>query len=247
MDWAKECAVVLPCFNEARTIGSLVEAIRTFLPVVWVLDDGSTDATALLARKAGGRVLRHPGNLGKGVALTTTFTAIIREGFSWALTMDGDGQHAPADIPSLLQRAEQTGAALVVGNRMSEAAAMSWLRRSVNRWMSRRISHRAGILLPDSQCGFRLVSLTHFQQLALQTRHFEVESEMLLAFADAGFSLAFAPVRALPAQRPSRVHLLVDTWRWFYWWWHTSRTHTVARPVDRDFHLVAPPNHPKNS
>jgi glycosyltransferase involved in cell wall biosynthesis len=209
-------------------IGSLVTEIRTQLSAVWIVDDGSSDATALIAQKVGGQVVRHSTNLGKGAALKTGFSEVARNGYSWALTMDGDGQHSPADIPILLRCAEQTGALCVVGNRMSEANAMPWLRHFVNRWMSQRLSRRTGVLMPDSQCGFRLVCLKYWSQLQLQTQHFETESEMLLAFANAGLPLAFTAVRVSASPRPSRIRLLVDTSRWFYWWWYTSRNQATA-------------------
>lgn len=237
---------MIPCFNEAHTIGSLVTEVRGYLPSVWVVDDGSSDSTARIAEEAGARTLRHPANLGKGAALATSFRAILEEGYSWALTLDGDGQHAPADIPGLLRCAEQTGAALIIGNRMSQAAAMPWLRRIVNRWMSRRISDRIGLPCPDSQSGFRLVRLASWKQLVLQTRHFEVESEMLLAFAQAGWPPAFAPVRVLAARRPSRIDPLADTWRWLHWW-HRSRQRAPVQTVGGGSCLLASPVYPKSS
>src|SRR5437867_9429801 len=119
-----------------------------------VVDDGSADETARLAAKAGAHVLRHAQSQGKGAALNTGWSEARARGFSWALCMDGDGQHAPADIAVFLNCAESTGARLVIGNRMANPDGMPWLRRRVNRWMSRRLERLAGCALPDSQCGF---------------------------------------------------------------------------------------------
>ena len=80
---------------------------------------------------------------------------------------------------------------LVVGDRMHRAEAIPWLRRRVNRWMSRQISRLAGRHLPDSQCGFRLINVQSFMALGLKTDHFEIESEMLLAFVHAGYRVEF--------------------------------------------------------
>ncbi len=99
--------------------------------------------------------------------------------------MDGDGQHTPADVPALLRCAGQSGALLVVGNRMHQAPAMPWLRRRVNVWMSRKLSQRAGQLLPDTQSGFRVIHLPTWYTLPLNAERFEVESEMLMAFVAA--------------------------------------------------------------
>lgn len=212
------CAVIIPAWNEAPTIGPLVRRARALVATVIVVDDGSTDATAELARAAGASALRHPRNLGKGAALRTGLNAARAKGFAWALTLDADGQHAPEEIPALLACAAATDCALVVGNRMSDAARMPWLRRAANRWLSRQLSRRAGRRLPDSQCGFRLLRLDDWARLPLHTEHFEVESETLLAFVAAGLRVEFVPVSALPSPRPSRIRVVADSLRWLRWW-----------------------------
>ena len=143
----------------------------------------------------------HVRNFGKGAALKTGFSAALKGEFEWALAMDGDGQHKPQDVPAFLRCAEQTHARLVIGNRMHHAQAIPWLRRQVNRWMSRRISERAGQFLPDSQCGFRLVNLAAWAGLSLETDHFEIESEMLLAFVRAGYGIEFVPIQVVGQAR----------------------------------------------
>jgi glycosyltransferase involved in cell wall biosynthesis len=218
VDWPRQCAVVVPCFNEAARIGGLVRVVRDHLPRIMVVDDGSNDSTAAQAMAAGAEVFRHPRNLGKGAALRTGLTQARQLGFGWALLMDGDGQHRPEDIPVFLRKATETGVALVIGNRMHQAQAIPWLRRAVNRWMSRRISTRAGRSLPDSQCGFRLLNLGAWARLRLETDRFEVESEMLLAFIRAGHRVEFVPISVVGAGPCSRIHPLRDTWRWLRWW-----------------------------
>ena len=214
----RDCVAVIPCLNEQQTIRLLVKVVRTVLPKVIVVDDGSTDATATEAASAGAEVLRLPQNRGKGAALRFGLNHAHSRGFTWALTLDGDGQHDPNDIPALLSRAEASNAALVVGNRMSDAASMPWLRRNVNRWMSRRLSKLAGQPLEDSQCGLRLLNLSAWSGLRLSTEHFEFESEMLIEFAKAGQRIRFVPVRTIYGSTQSRIRPLSDTWRWLRWW-----------------------------
>ncbi|HUB86526.1 MAG TPA: glycosyltransferase family 2 protein, partial [Verrucomicrobiae bacterium] len=139
-------------------------------------------------------------------------------GFEWAVTLDGDGQHAPEDLPALFQCAEETGARLVIGNRMDEARKMPWRRRRVNRWMSRKLSQRAGRPLPDTQCGFRLIHLQSWTALSLKTDHFEIESEMLMAFLRAKLPVEFVPVHVVNRSRGSHIHPLTDSLRWWKWW-----------------------------
>jgi len=220
---AKTCTVVIPCFNERATIAPLVAALRRYLPAVMVVDDGSTDNTPSLAIGAGAVVVSHQQNRGKGAALRTGLSLAAKQGFEWALTLDGDGQHAPEDLPLLLQCARQTGASLVIGSRLHNAQAIPWLRRQVNRWMSRKLSRLAGRHLPDTQCGFRLIHLETWATLPLKTERFEVESETLLAFLAAGRRVEFVPIQVIRRNRNSYIHPVTDSFRWLRWWWKSAR------------------------
>jgi glycosyltransferase involved in cell wall biosynthesis len=230
MDWPAECAAIIPCLNEEPAIGSLVAAVRLRLPKVLVVDDGSRDQTAKVATQAGAIVLRHELNRGKGAALQAGWRWAREHGFKWALTMDGDGQHSPDDIPSFFTCAERTSTHLIVGDRMGNAKHMPWLRRCVNRWMSRRLSRAAGQYFPDSQCGFRLMDLEAWSAVMLTTSHFEIESELLLAFIARGYSVQFVPIRVIYKDEQSKIHPLLDTVRWLRWWRGTNPAHPKSNP-----------------
>ena len=217
MDWQRDCAVVIPCFNEALQIQRVVSHVREFVPTVIVVDDGSTDRTAEKANFAGAEILRLDRNSGKGAALRHGWRRAHELGFKWALMMDGDAQHAATDIPKFFACAQATGASLVVGNRMNHVQDMPLVRRWVNQWMSRRLSHLAGRHLPDSQCGFRLASLDALARLSLRANRFEIESEMLLSFLAAGNTAEFVQVRTIYESHTSKINPLTDTWRWLRW------------------------------
>jgi glycosyltransferase involved in cell wall biosynthesis len=227
MDWQLKCAAVIPCLDEAATIGGLVQAVRPMLPRVLVVDDGSSDGTGLVAQKAGAEVLRNELTLGKGAALTRGWQHARESGFTWALTLDGDGQHSPEDIPSFFRCAERTSAALVVGDRMAEAVRIPPLRRLTNRWMSRQLSELSGKPLPDTQCGFRLVNLEAWSKLPITSRHFEIESEVLISYLAAGLEVEFVPIRVIYKNEQSKIHPLRDALRWFQWWRHMR--HSFAK------------------
>jgi len=226
------CVAVIPCFNESQTIGRLVSALQQSLPLVIVVDDGSTDETARKAKDAGALVIRHERNQGKGAALQSGLSRAFHLGFEWAVTLDGDGQHSPLDLPPFLRCAEETGAPLIIGNRMRRAEAMPWLRRHVNRWMSKKISLLAGHELPDTQSGFRLIHLPAWAALPLSARRFEVESEMLIAFLAANHPVEFVPVRVIPAARKSRIRPVVDTLRWWKWWRSVKRNRAALPEME---------------
>lgn len=223
MDWKCQCAAVIPCFNEAARIGPVVAGAKRHLTQVIVVDDGSTDGTAECASAAGAEIIRLPVNSGKGVALRAGWRRARELGFSWVLLMDGDGQHAADDIPRFFSCAGEKDAALVIGNRMNNSAAMPLLRRQVNRWMSKRISRMTGAILPDSQCGFRLAHLETLSKLAIRTNRFEIESAMLAAFCRAGLRIEFVPVQTLYGAGGSKINPLTDTVRWLNWRLTNSR------------------------
>jgi len=218
MNWKTQCAAVIPCLNEARNIAQVVAAVRRFVPTVFVIDDGSVDDTAAVAQKAGAQVIRNAAPEGKGSALQTGWRVARERGFDWALVMDGDGQHSAKDVAKFFEVAERTGAKLVVGNRMSEPKGMPLVRRLVNWWMSARISKLAGLSLPDSQCGFRLMNLEAWERLQVEASHFEIESEVLLAFARTGEVIEFAPIEVIYKSEQSKIHPVRDTLRWVKWW-----------------------------
>lgn len=214
---ADNCGVVIPCHNEADSIAGVVRRVRVQLPRVLVVDDGSTDATGDQARAAGAGVLRQPVRSGKGAALAAGWTAAAAAGWEWVLLMDGDGQHLPEESAVLLAAAGPLHP-LIIGNRLQTPWAMPPLRRVINRWMSRRLSGLAGVALPDSQCGYRLAHLPTLLRLGLATRHFEIESEMCVAFARAGLDITFVPVTASYGPERSKICPLIDAWRWARWY-----------------------------
>jgi len=214
---------VIPCRNEARTIGEVVVDARVYLPTVIVVDDGSSDATGAKALASGAEVIALGEPLGKGAALISGWKRAAELGFTWALNMDGDGQHSASDMPAFFQDLQPDEPALVIGNRMLNAKAMPWLRRQVNRWMSKRLSRRTGKPLPDSQCGFRLIHLPSWSRMPLTTKHFEIESELIIASVRLGIPIKFVPVQVIYKGGPSKINPVLDSLRWFRWFFR-SRT-----------------------
>ncbi|MCF7708595.1 MAG: glycosyltransferase family 2 protein [Verrucomicrobia bacterium] len=215
------CAII-PCYNEENSVRGLVQSVRRLLSHAIVVDDGSRDDTAIRAADAGARIIRHTRNLGKGRAIRSGLTAASTAGFQAAVIMDGDGQHAASDIPKFLNKYHETRAALIIGNRMPYAAEMPVVRRFVNKWMSRRISALAGDMLPDTQCGFRLVDLHAWELVQPDASRFLIESEMIVQFKHRGLPVEFVNISVIQKTRPSRINPAWDTLRWFHWWFRWS-------------------------
>jgi len=206
--------VVIPAFNAAETIGALVRDVkRQGLPVL-VVNDGSNDQTAPIASQEGAVVISHLRNQGKGRALRTGFEYALRSQYDGVITMDSDGQHDPAEIPSLIQAGERQHAGIVVGNRMA-TATMPLLRRWVNRGMSWIVSAVAHQQFPDSQSGFRLIHKEVLANTPLRANGFDIETELLLAAAKRHWKTIFVPVRTTYDKHASHIRPIRDGLRFF--------------------------------
>ncbi len=189
--------VVIPVFNGAQTIGDLVQRVKEQgLPVI-VVDDGSQDRTAAVASDRGALVISHLQNEGKGRALRTGFEYAVRHRYDGVITMDGDGQHDPEDIPRLIREGEVQHAGIVLGNRMNNGAVMPRRRRWANHLMSQIISLVARQTIPDSQCGFRVVRREVLENVPLRSTRFEIESELVLRAAAKRWKIISVSVKTI--------------------------------------------------
>ncbi len=186
-------AAAIPALDAAPSIAAVVEGTLPLVVEVLVVDDGSRDATADAARRAGARVLRHPENLGKGRALAAAFADLFARGFTGVVTLDADGQHLPAEIPQLLA-ARAAGADLAIGSRTPLFPAMPPVRRASNRISSWLISRCAGRPLPDVQSGFRLYTRALLDRTGFPGARFEAESAVVVRAVRAGFAVVWVPI-----------------------------------------------------
>jgi len=205
----KSC-VVIPAYNAAKTLGPLIRHIRQLKLDAVVVNDGSTDDTAQVATASGALVISHLANHGKGVAIRSGFAFAVETGYDAVVTMDGDGQHDPAELPRLLEEAARDGAAIVVGHRVQERWRMPRIRRWTNQVMSGIVSWMTRQDIPDSQCGFRVIRRQALEQMRLSSRHFDIETELLLAASRAGWRVSSIPIRTIYEYHPSHIRPIVD-------------------------------------
>lgn len=205
--------VIIPTYNEARTIGELIRQIRAQDLKVIVIDDGSQDNTSELARENGAVVLRNFDNEGKGACLIKGFHYALSHNFDAIVSMDGDGQHLASDIPYFLRLAKYSESGIFIGNRMSQTKSMPWLRLWTNKFMSVLISKIARQKIPDTQCGFKLIKKEVLERLKLVTSKYETESEVLIKASRLGFRIESVPITTIYGEENSQIKPLLDTLR----------------------------------
>ena len=205
--------VLIPSYNEARTIGGIVTGLLGMGLATYVVDDGSTDETAGIAEKAGAVVIRHAKNKGKGASLLEGFRRALKDGYEAVVVIDGDGQHSLDDIQVLTKRMDKTGADIIIGSRMGETSGMPLVRVWVNRLMSGVLSRVVGQRIPDSQSGFRLIKRRVLEGVRLETSNYETESEFLIKAGRAGFRIESAPIKTIYQGQKSRINPIIDTLR----------------------------------
>jgi len=207
----RSISVVIPAKNEQASIGKVVSGVFKVIPEaeVIVVDDGSNDDTSNIAEQAGAKVITRPYSMGNGAAVK----AGAREANGELLiTMDGDGQHPPADIPRLLDKMNQ-GFDMVVGARTHDSQA------SIGRGLANRIynflaSKMTGQKIIDLTSGFRIVKTAKFLEfIHLLPNGFSYPTTITMAFFRSAYLVAYEPIVAEKRQGKSHVHPLKDGFR----------------------------------
>jgi glycosyltransferase involved in cell wall biosynthesis len=217
-----DVAVVIPALNEATVIADVIAGIRGTFPLVILVDDGSTDGTAVAARSAGARVVRHGVNLGQGGALRTGIAAALRlPQVQWIVTFDADGQHQPGDAAALMARARECDVDIVLGTRFGD--------QEVEAGHAKRLLLKAALIytraetklpLTDTHNGLRAMSRGFAEGLALRERGMGHASEILDHVAKSRARWAEVPVhikytdysKAKGQPMINSVNILFDSW-----------------------------------
>lgn len=201
---ANEILVKMAAYNEAQSIGAVLDAMPVYVDVL-VIDDASRDATAELARSRGAHVIRHLKNMGQGVADITGFLWAAHRNYKYVIEMDADGQHDPASIPDFIAALERDPAVdIVVGSRIlgRQSGDVEFLRKVFLPWYTRMINKASGYHLTDALCGykaFRFASLKDSIRLYLPLLETEyVAAELYIKFGRSNLGIAEIPIHVKP-------------------------------------------------
>lgn len=208
-------AVVIPAYNEAATIRSVAQETLEHLEQLIVVDDGSTDTSAHLLQDLPVTVLRNETNCGKAATLWKGFEYAKSLGVTAVITLDGDGQHSPSDIPRLIAQANVSPHHIIIGARRRPWTRHTWHRIIANRVADFWVSWASGHPIADSQSGFRIYPMSLLTCLNIPTnreRSFVFESEILVEGAKRGYWSLPIPIESEPRQapRPSYFRPVVD-------------------------------------
>ena len=211
-----KAAAIIPAYCEEKHVGNVVRRTRQQLDHVLVIDDGSNDQTAQRAREAGAEVIVHSQNRGKGEAIKTGLRHWLDRQFTHIVVLDADGQHLPEEIDRFIAAAASAAEpSFFLGNRMNDLAGMPFIRRVVNRYMSRRISLLSAQQIPDTQCGFRMLDRQLIPELLGGANRFDYETEMLIIASRKGYRIESVPITTVYSDEVSNIQPVRDAVRFF--------------------------------
>lgn len=173
--------IVIPMYNEASVVGSVIEGLLPYFPHVVCVDDGSTDGSQEVARRAGATVVQHPVNLGQGAALQTGFSFALQDPeLDCVVTFDADGQHRVEDALDMVAIIRRGDADVVLGSRFLDGRTqIGWLKRLVLKVAAVQSRFSTGMNLTDAHNGLRAIGVTTLRQIDLKQNRMAHASELV--------------------------------------------------------------------
>ena len=182
--------VCIPAFNEGKVIDKVIKDCLKFSNEVVVCDDGSMDNTYEVADSAGADVIRHEKNIGKGESLRSLFKFARHSNHDIIVTIDGDGQFIPEEIPKLVKNIKENKSDLVIGYRFDDTTEIPNYRRFGNKMLDKMTNMVEEISVRDTQSGFRAYSRKVIDDIEFKMKGFGADAEILIDAAKKGYRLS---------------------------------------------------------
>jgi glycosyltransferase involved in cell wall biosynthesis len=200
------CCVIIPTYNNSRSLESVIRGVLGFTEQVIIVNDGSTDSTRLILSNFPDLSVIHLDiNKGKGYAIRQGFREALKLGYTYAITIDSDGQHSATDLPKFTEQLEKEPGSLVIGARNLEQSGIPGGTTFGNRFSNFWTWVETGYQLPDTQSGYRLYPLKKLAKTRFVTRRFEFEIEVLIRSAWKGIPITSVPVKVIYPPKNERV------------------------------------------
>lgn len=191
----RKVCVLIPTYNNAGTLGAVLEQVLEYTRHVIVVNDGSTDGTkAVLEQFPQVNVLSYQPNRGKGIALRRGFTFALEQGYDFAITMDADGQHYASDLLTFLDKADRSDPAILIGARNLHQENMPGKNTFANKFSNFWFYVETGLKGPDTQSGYRLYPLFAMKGMRFMCTKYEFEIEVLVRSSWKGIRIGWEPV-----------------------------------------------------
>jgi len=210
----KDYALIIPCFNEEKTIAKTINEVRNCGYEFLVIDDGSTDKTLDIIKDTTEFYLTYSQNRGKGYAIKKGAKRLIKEGFNWIIVVDSDGQSNISNIADVLKlRHIHPKTKILIGNRLNNHSNMPTIRFLANKTMSWVISLLSGQNIPDSQCWLKIVHKDVFK-LDLKCDRYDFETELLVKAGRKGYQIISENIDCIYSKNiKSHQNYIKDWWR----------------------------------
>jgi len=201
-----QACIIIPTYNNAASLGEVIEGVAEYSDHIIVVNDGSTDNTTELVNAFPYvQLISYQKNVGKGWALRKAFAYAVEKGYKYAVTIDSDGQHFAKDLPSFINKIDSQQDAIIIGARNMDQASVPGGSSFGNRFSNFWFKAETGISCPDTQSGYRLYPLLPLKSMRFITRKYEFEIEVLVRAAWKGINIESVPVTVYYAPKETRV------------------------------------------
>jgi glycosyltransferase involved in cell wall biosynthesis len=197
----------MPTYNNAKTLKTVIESVLAYTNYLFVINDGSTDATSSVLEEFGNKIttVEYSPNRGKGLALVEGFQQAYAKGFKFAVTIDSDGQHLASDLPNFIKKLEEEPGSLIVGSRNMDQEHIPGGSTFGHKFSNFWYRVETGVSLPDTQSGYRLYPLEYMVKTKFFTTKYEFEIENIVRASWKGINVTSVLVEVIYQTGDDRV------------------------------------------